>query len=433
MKKLILALLMLVLIPMVYSAGTYPIVTKTAPTDAQLFTATTVPFTYTPSDDSGDPQKCELWGNFQGDITTWALNSTNQTQAKNNQPGTITITNIPDGNYRYNIRCFDPITSIFNMWSWANQSAWVDGFDYTAGLLNNTTPNWVAQYNQPRWVNITPWKTLRVDAIAEYQGDRDMHVALNVSAIPTTSRKIVVQYQYNVSQCNSTFKVSQGINPIGSAVYLNYFDGDNFIDVEFKVNSNNTLCNGGLSQVSANKRIGGVTYSLLPFTQVWFITNRTYNVRVELATHNSTNYNMTIWFNGTVIASTTNISNGEIFDGQTLVENAGTVTDYDNITVALIEDYTFSVDTVDEITQESCTDIQNGIVSLNNSLSIVVPAVLILLILIGAVFVIINRENTIDAIQEIGFGKILLGTFVLILTSIITIMAITLIGGVGAC
>jgi hypothetical protein len=349
MEKRWLLLALILLVPIVYGAGTVPITITTSPLDGASSTDSTESFAYTVYNDENTKQ-CELWSNFNGDIDGWSRNSTNQTTVINGFSNTITVNNIPDGGYRWNVKCFDPVTSVFNQWSYANKSAFTDRFDYTAGLINNTTPNWIPQYPQARWVNITPWKTMRIDAIAEFQGDRDIHAELNVSQIPITSRNIVVQYQYNVSQCNSTFKLTQGINPIGSAVYLNYYDGNNFLDVEFKVNSNTTLCNGGLSQVSVNKRIGGVTYSLVPFTQVWFITNRTYNVRVELATHNSTNYNMTVWFNGSVIASTTNISHAEVFDGTVILENAGTVTDFDNVTVAIISDYGLNIDAIDECT-----------------------------------------------------------------------------------
>lgn len=340
--------LILLVIPFVYAEDTFPRVQIVSPLDYNTWrnTNTTIEINYYLYDNI-EFSRCELWSDISGN---WAFNKTNSTGLTNNY---LNILNFPvwaDTSYKnYNLKCFDNTTN--KQYAWANKTGIFEDFNYSAGLLNNTTPRLVAQYNQPLWVNITDWKTLRVNAYTEYQGDRDMHVALNDSNIPTTTRDLVIEFTYNISDCNSSFKAIQGINPIGAAAYLNYKDGNNFLDVEFKVNSSNIVCTGGVSQISANKRINGNTFALLPFTQVALVLNRSYNARIELVLVNSTTYNMTIWHNNTIVGSSINISRSEVQDGQTLIEAAGTITEFDNLTVQDISSYRFNVYEIRE-----CTD-----------------------------------------------------------------------------
>lgn len=343
MEKRWILLALLLLVPMAYALGSMPVVTINV-TDGTTFTNNIVNLSYVPFDNT-NITRCELWGDF-GQTGGFLYNQTNKTRISDRK---INYFDIRLANsyapYYYNIKCFDNNTLEPHSFSFANKTSFVDSVPYSAGLINNTTPNWIPQYPAARWINVTTWKTIHIDAYTEWQGDRDQHITLNTSTsnYDPTKRLISIEYQFNISACNSTWKLTQGVNPIGSAAYLYYADGDNFIDVEWKVNSNNSLCNATYSQLSVFKRFGGISTALIPFTQYYLITNRTYDARIDLMNWNATHYNITIWLNGTIIASSTNIEKVNVSNGYFLLEAAGTITDYDDITVKQMDDFYFYV------------------------------------------------------------------------------------------
>jgi len=87
-----------------------------------------VTFRYTPSD--SDLQSCELWGDFDGEFK---LNQTD-TSLTNNTENTFAL-NLPDGIYKWNIRCNDSMGHfVFN----GNKTFYVDTINPSVGLTQPT-------------------------------------------------------------------------------------------------------------------------------------------------------------------------------------------------------------------------------------------------------------------------------------------------------
>lgn len=177
-------------------------------------------------------------------------------------------------------------------------------------------------------------------------GDRDFDVRLNVSSYGIrnmTFRPIVMQWQFNTSECNNTYYNVYGLKNIMSSAYMYYLDGNNFLSVEYKMNGTTNYCNDGVGQVNLYKRLGGTTVSLIPFTTPYFKLNTTYTAMLNLSDYNSTNYKLEVWLNGTLLGSSTNITKTEISqllpNGDFRLEVAGTKTWYDNF---VLYDYGFS-------------------------------------------------------------------------------------------
>lgn len=208
-----------------------------------------------------------------------------------------------------------------------------ENFDsYSIG--NDTMrPTWVPQYYG--LVNITPYNTMQVNAYRPFQGDRDIHVSINSSSVPNIIRNVTFSFSYNITDCNQTWKGDENVTQQGATGYLFYNNtpGNDFLDAEFKMFSNNTSCTNGTAQLSSFKRVNGVSTALIPFTQFAQQMNKTLNVVMRFESYNSTNYNYTISLNGTVLASTLGVGINDIKAGPLLLESAGTITEFSNVSV----------------------------------------------------------------------------------------------------
>ena len=208
--------------------------------------------------------------------------------------------------------------------------------DFSSYIVGNDTtkPNWIPQYTG--FLNITSDGIILSNYLIETNGDRDIHITLNkTDKIQDKIQNITMNWDYNTTDCNSSYFDTEGVSNIASSGYLFYNNtaGDDFLSVEFKTFANVTGCFAGDAQISMFKRVNGVSTALIPFTQYVFAFNQTYQVKLTVEQLNSTNYNYTMYLDGILIRSTINISTSEIKDGSFLLENAGTKTYFDNFNI----------------------------------------------------------------------------------------------------
>lgn len=208
-------------------------------------------------------------------------------------------------------------------------SSYVVGFD-------TVQPNWVPQYTAR--VNITTDGWMQLNYLDGNNSDRDLHVTLNRSEISRGIQNLSIKFNYKVIDCNSTFRVIEGISPIGASGYLYYADGDNFISFESKVNGTDSTCGSGNALFNMYKRVGGTTVALLNNQAFTFNISDTYNISVNFTKINTTNFNYSVVVSNTsfyVIGNfSTNITVGDVKEGDAfLLENAGAVTQFDNVNV----------------------------------------------------------------------------------------------------
>ena len=208
---------------------------------------------------------------------------------------------------------------------------YVDNFSSYSIGFDTMKPNWIPQY--PGLVMITNEDKMLINAYTEYGGDRDIHVELNINSIPEAPNPINMAWRFKSMNCNQTWKDAQGVNPQPSSAYLYYYDPDNFIDVEFKAVGGVGTCGEGIAQISSFKRINGVSTALIPYTDYNFMFNRDYNVLLNLEDFNSTNYNLSIYLDGVIKASSVDILKNEIKEGAFLLESAGTMTLFDDFAI----------------------------------------------------------------------------------------------------
>jgi hypothetical protein len=215
----------------------------------------------------------------------------------------------------------------------SDQSIYTDSFSYSAGT-DTIKPNWIPQYNG---YTFSDGNRVLLNYTSPTNGDRDLDITLNMSGLGLNNltRPINMSWTFNVTACNQTYKDVYGVNPIASSGYMWLGDktaGNNFLSVEIKLLGGTGTCTAGAgSQISLFKRIGGVTTALIPFTTYTSAFNQTFNVTLSLTSFNSTNYNYSIWLNGVIKGSSTNISKSELnTTGWNIVEVAGTSTYYDN-------------------------------------------------------------------------------------------------------
>lgn len=205
-----------------------------------------------------------------------------------------------------------------------------DDFEqYSLGKLN--TSNWISQYSSR--VNVIDYdsKNLEINSLTEFQGDRDVHIELNNSNYPTQLfDNLIISWDFQVLECNSIWKVSQGVTPQGSSLYSYYSNDNNFISIEFKINANNLSCGSGTAQISAFKRENGITSPIIPYTTYSFIMNKTFNPVIQINKNNSNITNVLINLNNiSIISSAFNYSTY----GKILFESGGTKTIFDNINI----------------------------------------------------------------------------------------------------
>jgi len=129
-----------------------PTVTLNSPSNDSWINTGTTNFTFIPSD-NGKFSNCSLYlTNSSNDATTFAFNISNTSAIVNGTINGISRT-MEDGNFTWNIKCFDHAT-LFN--SSTNFSAFATG-NYTFGLdtVNPTTPGTPsAQSKSTSWINI---------------------------------------------------------------------------------------------------------------------------------------------------------------------------------------------------------------------------------------------------------------------------------------
>ena len=213
-----------------------------------------------------------------------------------------------------------------------------DGFESYLLGQNTIQPNWVPQYGKRANVSFDDGdKALLIDSYSEYGGDRDIHVLLNRSELyPEKWKTTDFEFNYKVVDCNSTWKSTQKVTPQGASAYLYYFDPNNFIDVEFKINANDTFCGSGLAQISAFKRVDGISTAIIPYTTFNFTMDKTYKVNLVLDKLNSTNYNLNVNLDERLVSSSAKIGSTDIKGGRLLLENAGTKTYFDDVFVKVV-------------------------------------------------------------------------------------------------
>ena len=205
---------------------------------------------------------------------------------------------------------------------------------YNLGI-NTLQPHWVPQY--PLFVEVMDEKNnkfVRLNSMSSIGGDRDLHIVLNeTNVISLIPQNIDLQWSFKVTDCNSTWKLVEGIAPQGANGYLYYHDPNNFVDGEFKIFANNSFCGSGNAQLSAFKRINGISTPLIPYTTFPFSMNTFYTARLSLKKLNSTHYNYTIYLNGDLLANSLKVALIDVSDGTLLLENAGTKTNFDSVIV----------------------------------------------------------------------------------------------------
>ena len=158
--------------------------------------------------------------------------------------------------------------------------------DFESYNLGNDTmlPVWVPQYlGLASIVKEGTNKLLDLNCYSPYQGDRDIHVALNnYNLSDTLFDDSLSSWEFRVSACNSTWFSKYGIRPQGANIYLLYSDEDNFISVEYKVNATNNSCGAGEAQIAAFQRLNGVTNAIIPYRTYQFFMNQTFYPSVRL-------------------------------------------------------------------------------------------------------------------------------------------------------
>ena len=209
-------------------------------------------------------------------------------------------------------------------------SVYRDNFQAYKLGTNTLQPVWIPQYSSlVEVVRKDSNKFVRLNYLTPFNGDRDLHIELNRNIYQPKE----LQWAFRVIACNSTWKKSESVTPQGASAYLYYYDENNFIDVEFKVYANSSYCGDGLAQLSAFKRVNRVSTPLIPYTRFPFIMNRWYRAKIEFIKYNLTHYNYTVYLDNTFLANSLNISLGEIKEGRVLLENGGTVSDFDEVSV----------------------------------------------------------------------------------------------------
>ena len=196
---------------------------------------------------------------------------------------------------------------------------------YPLGKLDTTI--WVPQYDPITHIIESNSKELELNSFTEFRGDRDNHVQLNITNFTKIYDNLKITFDFKALECNSTWKMTQGVTPQASSVYAYYSNEDNFISIEFKVKANNTFCGDGEAQISAFKRVNHISTSLIPFTTYNFSMNKTYRPILEI---NNTNNKTTIYIqidNRSIVSSEFDFSN----NGNILIENGGTKTIFDNV------------------------------------------------------------------------------------------------------
>ena len=210
-----------------------------------------------------------------------------------------------------------------------------DNFQSYSLGINTLQPNWIPQY--PLFVEVMNEnnnKYVRLNSMSPIGGDRDLHIALNkTNIISPVPQNIDLQWSFKVTECNSTWKLIEGVTPQGANAYLYYNDPNNFIDVEFKIFANNTFCGSGNAQLSAFKRVNGISTPLIPYTTFSFLMNTTYAAKLTLKKLNNTHYNYTVYLDGVMLANSLKVALSDVMDGLLLLENAGTKTNFDSVIV----------------------------------------------------------------------------------------------------
>lgn len=240
---------------------------------------------------------------------------------------------------------FGSVSSVFGSFvplsSYSNGSQeFVD--DFSSYSLGNDTerPVWVPQYvvNKTKVINISGNFAVEINSTAQISGDRDLHIQLNSSNVSNTVRYIIANFQFNSTSCNQTWKNVTGVTQQVATAYLFYNNtaGSDFLDAEFKANSNDTFCDGGTSQLSMFKRTDNSSTALIPFTTYTFTQGKNYNVSIKLERVNASSYNYSVSLDGTTLASSTNVTTNDLKNGAFLLENAGTVSNFDNVNITSI-------------------------------------------------------------------------------------------------
>ncbi|MFH0972193.1 MAG: right-handed parallel beta-helix repeat-containing protein [Candidatus Micrarchaeota archaeon] len=124
-----------------------PSISLNSPNDLQASSSKTVTFSYAPVDDGGY-NNCSIWTNATG---TFEYTQLNQSAILNNSANTISYTFAADGDYLWNVQCYDNAIPSSSNFSAANRTVRVDStgpssiqtIGPTLGNSSNTSRNWV--------------------------------------------------------------------------------------------------------------------------------------------------------------------------------------------------------------------------------------------------------------------------------------------------
>lgn len=226
------------------------------------------------------------------------------------------------------------VISFVKFASAATQFYFDDDFESYSLGYNTISPSWTPQYSSRVSIQKNnEGKYLQIDSFSPYGGDRDVHVAYNKIFYPAKKKKVSLAWDFTVVSCNETWKATEGVTPQGSSGYLYYNNPQDFISAELKIKANATSCGNGAAQVSVFKRVNSISTPLVPYTTYYFAMNKNYHVKMLLGSVNLTTFKISIYLDDVLVASSENVLFSDVKSGKFLLENGGTITNFDNVVI----------------------------------------------------------------------------------------------------
>ena len=246
--------------------------------------------------------------------------------------------------------------------------SFIYGFEYTDDFssydlgYDTFKPTWIPQYEGLISIGNDSKNFMRIESLRPFEGDRDIHVKLNKNETINFTT-LITEFDFLTSDCNDTWRMIKNISPQAASIYIDYYDEDNFVSVEYKINANDSYCGDGIAQITAFKRINGISINITPYTTYEFMMNNKYNAKI-IANVNEDNWNLKIYLDDKLVRVTDFIFNKEL-KGDFLLESAGTVTNFydfniftEDSSIMIVKDNQelISEDEPEELDEESKVD-----------------------------------------------------------------------------